>query len=262
MKLTEILKLLEEKVAPVSLSDELCRKFDMYDNSGIIVNCGNEISGAVFSLDLSKGAISEAREKGCNLIITHHPAIYGGLSRIDYRNPVAANIAECLKSGISVISMHLNFDCAPHGIDYHLMKGLGGSEDACEILAKLSQGGYGRFYSVKPMDFNGFIQNIKTTFKTERVLAYGENKTVKCAASFCGAGCDDKAINFAAQRGADVFVSSDMPHHEITALLGRGINVVLLTHYASENYGFNKIFNAISTGLQIPSAYYTDENLL
>ncbi|MDE5722288.1 MAG: Nif3-like dinuclear metal center hexameric protein [Clostridia bacterium] len=263
MKLTEILKLLEEKVAPVALSDELCKKFDMYDNSGIIVNCGNDICGAVFSLDLSKGAIADAREKGYNLIVTHHPAIYGGLSRIDYNNPVAANIAECVKSGISVISMHLNFDCAPEGIDYHLMKGLrGDSGEKCEILAKLSKGGYGRFYQIKPTDFNEITENIKTVFKTERVIAYGCNKTIKSAASFCGAGCDDRAISFAAENGADVFVSSDMPHHEITALLGRGINVVLLTHYASENYGFNKIYNAISTSLQISSAYHTDDNLL
>ncbi|MDE6613604.1 MAG: Nif3-like dinuclear metal center hexameric protein [Clostridia bacterium] len=263
MKLTEILKILEEKVAPVALSDELCKKFDMYDNSGIIVNCGNDICGAVFSLDLSKGAIDEAKKKGYNLIVTHHPAIYGGLSRIDNENPVAANIAECVKCGISVISMHLNFDCAPRGIDYHLMKGLRGDNgEECEILAKLSNGGYGRFYQVKPTDFNAFIKNIKTTFKTERVIAYGENKTIKAAASFCGAGCDGKAISFAATHGADVFVSSDMPHHEITAILGRGINVVLLAHYASENYGFSKIYNAISTSLQIPSAYHTDDNLL
>ncbi|MDE7181566.1 MAG: Nif3-like dinuclear metal center hexameric protein [Clostridia bacterium] len=262
MKLTEIFKFLEDKVAPVALSDELCKKFDMYDNSGIIVNCGNEISGAVFSLDLSKGAIEEAKKSGYNLIVTHHPAIYGGLSRIDNENPVAANIAECVKNGISVISMHLNFDCAPQGIDYHLMKGLGGNGEKIEILAKLSQGGYGRFYSVKPADFNQFIQNIKTTFKTERAIAYGENKIIKTAASFCGAGCDDKAISFAATHGADVLISSDMPHHEIIALLGRGVNVVLLTHYASENYGFNKIYNAISTGLKIPSVYHTDEYLL
>ena len=105
MKLTDILKILEE-VAPVALSDEFCKKYGMYDNSGIIVDCKKDINGAVFSLDLSKNAIRSAKEKGYNLIITHHPAIYGGISRIS----ADGLIAECLLSGISVISMHLNFD--------------------------------------------------------------------------------------------------------------------------------------------------------
>ena len=259
MKLAEIFKILEEKVAPVALSDELCKKFNMYDNSGVIVDCGQDIVGAVFSLDLSPGAIAAAKEKGYNLIITHHPAIYGGISRINYSDPVAANIAECVKFGISVISMHLNFDCAPQGIDYHLMKGLGGENG--KILTKLSNGGYGRVYEIEPFSFFVYVEEIKDAFQSERVLAYGESRLIKKVASFCGAGCDDNAIAFAVENGADVFVSSDMKHHEITALLQRGINVIVLTHYSSENYGFNKIYNEISAYLPVPSAYHTDEEL-
>ncbi len=52
MKLNEIMSKLEE-VAPVALSDEFCKKYKMYDNSGIIINCGTEIAGALFSLELS-----------------------------------------------------------------------------------------------------------------------------------------------------------------------------------------------------------------
>ena len=43
MKLNEIMSKLEE-VAPVALSDEFCKKYKMYDNSGIIINCGTEIA--------------------------------------------------------------------------------------------------------------------------------------------------------------------------------------------------------------------------
>ena len=135
MKLTEIFAKLEE-VAPVALSDEFCRKYKMYDNSGIIIDCKEEITGALFSLDLSFAAIDEAKKRGFNLIVTHHPAIFGGISRIS----VDDVIGTCLRSGISVISMHLNFDAAPHGIDYYLMCGLGGTD--AEILADIDGGGY------------------------------------------------------------------------------------------------------------------------
>ncbi len=256
MKLTDILKKLEE-VAPVALSDEFCKKYGMYDNSGIIVDCKKDINGAVFSLDLSKNSIRSAKEKGYNLIITHHPAIYGGISRIS----ADGLIAECLISGISVISMHLNFDAAPHGIDYHLMRGLGGKD--ARILADISNGGYGRLYEIQPTVFNVLAEKVKIDFYTERALFYGNsNKLISKIASFCGAGCDNKAIAFAKSGGADAFVSSDMKHHEISALLEMGINVIHLTHYSAENYGFNKIYTQISTVFSIPTDYFTDKELL
>ena len=87
MKLTEILNKLEE-IAPVALSDEFCKKYKMYDNSGIIIDCKEDISAALFSLDLSKAAIAEAKKRGCNLIVTHHPAIYGGVTRISADDPI------------------------------------------------------------------------------------------------------------------------------------------------------------------------------
>ena len=129
MTVEEVLELLEREVAPVKLSDDFCAKYKMYDNSGIIINCGREVTGALFSLDLSEEAVRRAKESGLNLIVTHHPAIYGGISRFDLKNNAHARaLAECIKHDISVISMHLNFDAAPSGIDYHLMKGLGGEE--------------------------------------------------------------------------------------------------------------------------------------
>ncbi len=256
MKLIEFLKRLE-KIAPVSLSDDFCKKYGMYDNSGIIINSEETVNGALFSLDLSLEAVRKARLCGYNLIVTHHPAIYGGISRISSADPVA----QCLKSGISVISMHLNFDVAPEGIDYHLMRGLGGKD--AKILAVVENGGYGRVYGISRAEFKDYIESIKKEFSTDKIIGYGdEEREVKKVASFCGAGCDEKAISFAVSNGADVFVSSDMKHHEICALLERGVNVIHLTHYSAENYGFNKIYLKIRKDLSVPSDYFADGNLL
>jgi len=255
VKLTEILHILEREVAPVALSDAFCKKYGMYDNSGIIIDCGKDISGALFSLDLSSKAVAAAIEKGFNLIVTHHPAIYGGVSRINFNDP----IAKCLKNGISVISMHLNFDAAPEGIDYFLMRGLGGEQ--AEISAPVDGGGYGRVYAVKEACFGEYFNMVRATFP-ERALAYGDKlKKIKKVASFCGAGFDDHNMAFTVSRGADVFVSSDLKHHEISGLLEKGINVIHLTHYSAENYGFNMIYNKIKERLQLPAEYFCDGDL-
>lgn len=262
MNITDAFTYLEEKVAPVALSDEFCKAYKMYDNSGIIINCGNDITGALFALDLTEEAVSTARCLGFNLIVTHHPAIYGGISRLDLTSDSQSRaIAECIKNGISVISMHLNFDSAPEGIDYYLSRGLGG--DKTKISAPLSFGGYGRVYNIKETSFGEYVDYISKEFSTDKLIAYGDReKIIKKVASFCGAGCDDHNMNFACENGADVFISSDMKHHEILALKGKGIAVIVLTHYSAENYGFNKIYQKIKDGLKINSAYYTDGNLL
>lgn len=261
MKLNEIMQRLEE-VAPVALSDEFCKTYEMYDNSGVIINCGTEIVGALFSLELSMPVAEEAKKLGYNLIITHHPAIYGGISRFDLTSdPQAKALAECLKSGVSVISMHLNFDAAPQGIDHYLMCGLGGEN--AKISAPVQGGGYGRVYSVKEQPFKDYVNSVGKTFNSQRVLSYGnDTATVKKVASFGGAGCDGHNISFAKANGANVFVSSDMKHHEITALLDAGVNVIVLTHYSAENYGFNKIYLKIKDGLKVPSAYFSRTELL
>ena len=260
MKLNDILSVLE-KVGPLSLSDEYCRKFGAYDNSGIIIKSGEEVNGAFFSLDLSHKAVARAKELGYNLIVTHHPAIFHAVKRLDcVTDPNASAVPECIKEGISVISMHLNFDMAPQGIDYHLMKGLGGQ--IADILVKLDGGGYGRIYDVEPQRFKEYFNNVKKTFSSERAICFGKDRVIERVASFCGAGCDDRSIAFAYNHKADVFVSGDMREHEIAALTANGINVIELTHYSSENYGFNKIYQSIKEKLKVPSEYFCDDELL
>ncbi len=259
MNVEEVLHILEERIAPVTLSDDFCAKYKLYDNSGIIINCANAVTGAVFSLDFSEAAVKSAVEKGYNLIVTHHPAIYGGISRIDVkRDSKSRAIENCIKNGISVISMHLNFDVAPQGIDYYLMLGLGGKN--CNICAPVHGGGYGRAYEVQPTPLKEFLGMVATEFKTDRAVYHGDRSVViSRIASFCGAGCDDSAISFAKANRCNLLVSSDLKHHEIAELVESGVGVLELTHYSAESYGFNRIYQSIKESIKIPSSFLFDE---
>jgi len=261
MTVEEVFKILESEVAPVGLSDEFCAKCGGYDNSGIIINCGKAVSGVLFSLDLSIKAAKAAISCGYNLIVTHHPAIYGGITKIDITSSAQSRaIALCIANGISVISMHLNFDCAPQGIDYYLMKGLGG--ESALYMNSLSSGAYGRVYPVQPTSCARLLKRVKSEFKTNRAHLFGNaEKEVTKVASFCGAGLDEEAAAFAKKACADVVVSSDLKHHLIVELVASGIAVIQLTHYCSEAYGFGKIYNKIKNMLQAPSSFFFDEEL-
>ncbi len=242
-------------VAPFALSKEYIAR-GAYDNSGLLVDCG-EVTGVLFSLDLSLAAVEEAKKLGYNCIVTHHPAIFAPIKCLGEDSAVLA----CARAGISVISAHLNLDAAEGGVDESLMQALGGTEPiACE--EQLSAGAYGRVYDVEPQSFEAFIGHAKERLSAERVISYGEGE-VRRVASFCGAGFTEGALAFAAANGADTLVSSDAKHHLIAAAVEKGVKVLLLTHYAAEHYGFcrfaEKIKNAMGT---VPCAVFTDRRFL
>ena len=256
-----------DALAPKALSDEYCTRYGAYDNSGVLIDTGDKITGILCSLDLSHGAIDKALQTGANLILTHHPAIYGKIADIKADEYLGEKIIKCVKNGVSVVAMHLNLDCANGGVDECLAQGVcrsaGGAQPVCEIMHSLSTGGYGRAYDIESIALSQLVENIKKTFTTSRVLVYGnERKTVKRVASFCGSGADEQAIAFAVSQGADIVVSSDFKHHIIQLAIEKGLGVIALTHYASECYGFEKYYQKIRLSVPVPCEYYADETML
>lgn len=254
MILQDVYKKVDE-FAPFALSKEWIAK-GAYDNSGIIADVGGEVKKILFALELTKTAVEEAKRLNANCIVTHHPAIYAPIRTLTQDSPVL----KCVREGISILSAHLNLDAAEGGIDESLMQGLGG-ERALAVMETLTGGGYGRVYDVKPQSLESFKENAEQVFRTKRVLTYG-NAPVKRVASFCGGGFDDAAISFALAHGADTLCSSDGKHHLITAALERGLNLLLLTHYASEEYGFHRFFLRMKEAFQIPCEYFAEERFL
>lgn len=249
-----------DSLAPFALSKEYCERYGMRDNSDIQLDSGEDINSVLFALDLSEGAVNKAKSMGAQCIFTHHPAIFNPLYCISESK--CAPVLACAKSGISVISAHLNLDAAKCGIDENLMHGLGGGQEDA-LMDKLDGGGYGRVYRVKDSTVAKLTERIHDVFLTDRIVVYG-NKPVHKIASFCGAGMDDRSVDFAIKQGADTIVSSDGKHHLIAACVEKGVNVFLIPHYSAELYGF-KCFMANfaeKTKGALHCEFYTDERLL
>lgn len=270
MKFDNFYAVLDE-LAAKSISDEYCKKYGAYDNSGVLMRLDDEVRGAVFSLDFSLGAIERAIREGANVLVTHHPAIYGSISAIDGFSPLGKKIALCCRHGISVVSMHLNLDCAADGIDESLALGVtasaAGKRESLRgvtVRDKLDGGcGYGRAYDVSQTTVAALRSAMEKEFSTHRVEAYANGvEWITRVASFCGSGADEQSIEFALQNGAQLVVSSDFKHHVLSMAAETGVAVLTLTHYASENYGFEKYYEKIRQRVTVPCVYHTDEHLL
>ena len=247
-----------EKYAPLKLSDELVKAENGYDNSGIILANDGEIKNIAFALDLTVGAVEFAKEKNCNLIVTHHPAIYRPVKSFGENSPLRL----AAKNNMAIISMHLNLDCAEKGIDYYLAEGLGGK--VIKISEPLGKNeGYGRLSAVSGITTEQLAEKYKNTFNTDKVWVYGDkDRKITKIASFCGAGLDENAVNCAVENGAEVVVSADISHHVLLSALENGLCVLACTHYDTEIYGFEKFFRFAAERFKNENIYfYRDERL-
>ena len=75
-KITDVTDFLEE-IAPLSYQEK-------YDNAGLITGDPNwKVSGVLTCLDVTDEILQEAKSKGCNLIVSHHPIIFRALKKLN-----------------------------------------------------------------------------------------------------------------------------------------------------------------------------------
>jgi dinuclear metal center YbgI/SA1388 family protein len=108
-----------ERLAPLSLQES-------YDNSGLQVGDPDmEISGILISLDVTEEVVEEAVRLGFNLIISHHPVIFGGLKSLTGRTASERIVIRCIREGLAIYSGHTNFDSIPEGVNKAMAGRLG-----------------------------------------------------------------------------------------------------------------------------------------
>jgi dinuclear metal center YbgI/SA1388 family protein len=118
MKLGEITRHLES-LAPLNYQED-------YDNSGLIIgNPTDEIKCALVALDCTEEIVDEAIEKGCDLIITHHPIVFKGLKKLNGKNYVERVVLNAIKNNIALYAIHTNLDHVQHGVNAEICKRLG-----------------------------------------------------------------------------------------------------------------------------------------
>lgn len=113
MKIKELTRYLEE-FAPLNLQED-------YDNSGLIVGEAEaEITGVLISLDMTEAVVAEAVEKGCNLIVAHHPIVFRGLKRLNGNNYVERTVIAAIKNDVALYAIHTNLDNVQGGVNYKI----------------------------------------------------------------------------------------------------------------------------------------------
>lgn len=118
MKIKDIIQVIE-KLAPLSFQES-------YDNAGLQVGSPeNEIKAVLLTVDVTEEIIEEAKRKNADLIICHHPVIFGGIKKLTGKNAVERIIIEAVKNNIAIYASHTNLDSAWGGVNIRLAEKLG-----------------------------------------------------------------------------------------------------------------------------------------
>lgn len=109
-----------ETIAPLALQES-------YDNSGLLVgNKNTEVSQVLISLDCTEDIVQEAIDKGCNLIISHHPIVFGGLKRLNGNNYIERTVIKAIQNNIALYAIHTNLDnVLKNGVNQKIAEKLG-----------------------------------------------------------------------------------------------------------------------------------------
>ena len=88
-----------------------------YDNSGLQIGSpGDNISSALITVDVTEEVVEEAITKKCDVIISHHPLIFGSLKRLAGSDSTQRVIVKAIKNDIAVYSAHTNLDVISNGV--------------------------------------------------------------------------------------------------------------------------------------------------
>ena len=82
--------------APLSLQED-------YGNAGLIVgNAEAEATGVLVTLDSTEPVIDEAISKGCNVVVAHHPILFGKRSSLTGRDYVERTMIKAIKNDVAI----------------------------------------------------------------------------------------------------------------------------------------------------------------
>lgn len=218
-----------EDFAPLSLKES-------WDNPGLQVGDPEmDVTGIMLCLDVTEEILQEVKKRDCNMIISHHPLIFGGLKRLTGATPVERIAAGALRDNIAIYSAHTNLDSAFEGVSYEMAHMLGMKD--CRPLEPSATGnekqGLGVVGIVKPTPKLEFLRKVKETFEV-RDLRYSAQTPgiVVRKVALCG-GSGGSLIKSALESGADVYLCGDLKYHDYTSY-GSDILLADIGHFESE----------------------------
>lgn len=215
---------------------------ESWDNCGWQVEPGvlDQLAGVLVCLTPTLAVMEEAlalRQQGTpiNLILAHHPLIFGPLKTVQKGDPVGDMVRLAMVHGIGIYSAHTNFDQVENG-----------TADVLAQLLELQQTkpvvptqpglGYGRVGQLpQPTRLQDLLQQIQAKLSPPQLIyspTASLSQEIRRVAVLGGSGAS--FLGAVAKTGAEAYLTADCKFHQFQESRDRNIILIDAGHYATE----------------------------
>ena len=224
MTVKDIIKVIED-FAPLSIQEK-------WDNSGLCIGSEDaEIHSVLIGLDCTPELVDEAVSTGADMIVTHHPLIFGGLRKIIPGDPVGEAVMKAVRAGIAVYAAHTTADKVIAGVSGAMAAKLGLLE--VEILDNEDgEHGLGVVGNLpEAVTYGQFVEKLRQIFNLKALRSSRPLDGLLSRVALCG-GSGSSLIPAAMASGAQVLVTGDVSYHHF--FTKKGFAIADIGHYESE----------------------------
>lgn len=215
---------------------------ESWDNTGWQIKPENTdhtpANGAMLCLDFTDQVLDQALELGCDLIISHHPALFSPVKSLDGSSRTLRAVQRALRHGVNLYSTHTALDSAPRiGVSWRLAYDLGLNHVRPLIPAACDdEAGLGAVGDLpQPMPVHDFVELVKKTYRQPHVVTSAPlrpGQKLVSRVALCG-GAGNEFYDDAVRAGADAYVTSDIKYHHFVDH-GGDLLLVQTGHHESE----------------------------
>lgn len=219
-----------QTLAPESMAED-------WDHVGLV--CGRSdrpVQRILVALDPFMAACQEAKDRNCQLLVTHHPAIFQ-LRDVNDSSEEGRILLFLIENGISALNAHTNLDLANGGVNDALAEKLGLRE--VHIIDPVGTDPFGKPYGLlrggrvdaqTPEDFAAYV---KKTLSCPG-LRYAEGGREIRRVAVGGGSCYSETERVA-ELGYDAFVTADCKYNSFASAKALGLTLIDAGHFETEN---------------------------
>ena len=204
---------------------------ESWDNVGLLVGDPEAaVERVLVALDITPQVAEEALERGCQLIVAHHPVMncaWHPVQTVRADDRQGRTLTALLRGGVAAICMHTNLDAAEGGVNDILAEKLGLTQP--EMLTEEKIGRIGTLKCEIPLvEFTHSVIELLGCNGLRYVDAGRPVHRVAVGGGACGC-----YIPQAVAAGCDTFVTSDLKYNDF--LDTEGLNLIDAGHFPTEN---------------------------
>ena len=210
-------------IAPFNTMEE-------WDNAGFLIgDINTPLTKVVLALDATPTVIRRAKDLGAEMVLSHHPIIFGSIRNV----MTGTAVYTAVENGVAVLSAHTNFDKAKGGISDNLAKRL--------KLKNIHQIGDTYVYAGElenEMNVHDFARFVSKKLAVSGIRYTKTDKKIKTVA-VGGGSCDEYAA--LAFENADAFVTGEVKHHIYLEWAEKEKPIFSAGHFETESDSFKML---------------------